>query len=63
MVIAQVIQNGYGIRKKIKGLDDSYLQHSHPPIHRLLEAMPREESKKTRTNLCQGSFARRKNIS
>jgi len=56
MVIAQVIQNSYGIRMKIKGLDDSYLQLSHPPIHRLLEAMAREVSKKTKTNLCQGSF-------
>jgi len=56
MVIAQVIQNSYGIRKKIKGLDDSYLQLSHPPTHRLLEAMPREVGKETRTNLCQGSF-------
>jgi len=57
MVIAQVIHNSYGIRKKIKGLDDSYLQLPLPPIHRLLEAMPREEGKKTRTNLCQGCFA------
>jgi hypothetical protein len=57
MVIAQVIHNSYGITKKIKGLDDSYLQLPHPPIHRLLEAMPREEKKKTRTNLYQGCFA------
>jgi hypothetical protein len=57
MKTAQVIQNSYGISEKIKGLDDSYLQLSHPQIHRLLETMPREERNKTKTDLCQGNFA------